>query len=306
MTIGKPGVVIITDDAGTWTAGDAVVDVNGTPYTQSFDTDKDTSMTALAAQLQGDSNVLTAVYNSTAHTITITPNLGKQLFVESDLSGITGTMTFSIATTAQYTDWATGVGVLAEPSSGKKASGWVADEKPPAFWMNWIQNLQMLWHKYFDDYLDQHGYYEYGSFDAVFPNTMFTVEQTVTVRWRKENHSDGRPPIVRIEFPYLVGTSNGVNMYAINCVPAKILPTAACGGFVSKPCVVQDDGDFLAGACRIQAFNSAIDFSLFKLTAVGVGATVEADDSAPTGPEAGYTNSGTKGVQPFCFEYPLI
>jgi len=88
-------VVVVTDDAGTYTAGDIVVTVNGTDVTESFDTDKNTTMTALAASIQALEDVLTAVYASGAHTITITPISGGDLEISVDVSGITGTMTIS-------------------------------------------------------------------------------------------------------------------------------------------------------------------------------------------------------------------
>jgi hypothetical protein len=41
--------------------------------------------------------------------------------------------------------WATDSGVTLEPSEGQKDSGWTAGKKPPARWMNWIQNLNYGW-----------------------------------------------------------------------------------------------------------------------------------------------------------------
>ena len=109
MKIGKPGILIFTDDEGTWTAGDVVYSINGTDYTQSFSSDKDTSMEALAVQLAADANVNTAIYNLGAHTITCTPIIGKQLYGEADVSDVTGTMAaVAITTTPTYPDWCTG------------------------------------------------------------------------------------------------------------------------------------------------------------------------------------------------------
>jgi len=87
--------VVITDDAGTYTAGDIVVTVNGTDVTESFDTDKNTTMTALAASIQALATVSTAAYVAGSHTITIVAANDVDLTVTVDVSGITGTMTIS-------------------------------------------------------------------------------------------------------------------------------------------------------------------------------------------------------------------
>jgi hypothetical protein len=89
---------IITDNAGTFTAGSIVVTVNGTAVTQAYDgSGKDTTMTALAAQIQDLSTVATAVYNSGSHIITITPEANTPLSISVDVSGITGSMTATVA-----------------------------------------------------------------------------------------------------------------------------------------------------------------------------------------------------------------
>lgn len=94
------GTKTITDNAGTWTAGSAKVTVNGTEVTQAFDTDKNTSMTALAAKIAALAPVDTAPYSSGDHTIIMTPNAGYLLAVSWVLTGITGTMTFTLTATA--------------------------------------------------------------------------------------------------------------------------------------------------------------------------------------------------------------
>jgi len=87
---------VITDDAGTYTAGAIVVTVNGVTATAAYTTDKNTTLTALAAAIQALASVATAVYNSGAHTITITAEDNLDLgAVTVDISAITGTMTIS-------------------------------------------------------------------------------------------------------------------------------------------------------------------------------------------------------------------
>lgn len=45
--------------------------------------------------------------------------------------------------------WATDANTTTEPSSGKKAAGFVAGEKPPAKWLNWLFNEIFQWLGYY-------------------------------------------------------------------------------------------------------------------------------------------------------------
>jgi hypothetical protein len=84
---------ILTDDAGTYTAGSFKFTVNGgTEKTVAYNTDKNTTLTAVATALQALDEVATATYVSGTHTITVTPASGYVLGIETDISGITGTM----------------------------------------------------------------------------------------------------------------------------------------------------------------------------------------------------------------------
>jgi hypothetical protein len=90
---------VILDDAGTFTAGDIVTTVNGTAITTTFGTDKDTTMTAHAAAiLAGVTGVSACAYSAGSHTITIQTR-DISLTVETDVSGLTGTMTITSYTT---------------------------------------------------------------------------------------------------------------------------------------------------------------------------------------------------------------
>jgi len=91
------GQKVITDDAGTYTAGNVKATVNGSLIDESYDTDKDTTLTNLAASIQALDDVSTAVYTSGSHTIIITPVSGKVLAVSVDVTGITGTMTMVVS-----------------------------------------------------------------------------------------------------------------------------------------------------------------------------------------------------------------
>lgn len=95
----KSNQTVITDDAGTFTAGSIVTTVNGTAITTAFDTNKDTTLTAHAAAIQaGVANVYSAVYSAGSHTITIKTR-NTDLVVTVDVSGITGNMTISSVVT---------------------------------------------------------------------------------------------------------------------------------------------------------------------------------------------------------------
>jgi hypothetical protein len=92
--------VVVTDSAGTYTAGSIVFTVNGTAITQTYSTDKDTTLTALAAAiLAGVANVSSCVYSNSGHTITIQTR-NTSLTVVTNITGITGTMTLSQANTS--------------------------------------------------------------------------------------------------------------------------------------------------------------------------------------------------------------
>jgi hypothetical protein len=88
-------VVVVTDDGGTWTAGDVVVTINGQSVTTSFTTNKATSMAAVATALQALGFVSTAVYTGGSDIITITATSDVYLAVSVSVAGITGTMTIS-------------------------------------------------------------------------------------------------------------------------------------------------------------------------------------------------------------------
>jgi len=46
--------------------------------------------------------------------------------------------------------WASG-GTTTDPGAGKEATGWVADDRPPANWWNWILNSFGQWVDYFSE-----------------------------------------------------------------------------------------------------------------------------------------------------------
>lgn len=91
--------------SGTYTAGNIVATVNGREYTQAFSTDLDTTITALAVKIAADDDVTTAVYTGATDTLVITPDTGKTIGVNIDISGITGTLDYTLSTTELSEDW---------------------------------------------------------------------------------------------------------------------------------------------------------------------------------------------------------
>lgn len=87
--------VVITDDGGTYTAGNYVVTINGQTLTVAFNTDKATTLGDVATALQALGFVTSATYVGGSNTITIVATADVYLAVSVDLSGITGTMTIS-------------------------------------------------------------------------------------------------------------------------------------------------------------------------------------------------------------------
>jgi hypothetical protein len=111
--------VVITDDGGTWTAGNYVITVNGTVVTVAFTTDKATSMAAVATALQALAFITSASY--TPEAITVVAAADVALVVNSiDLTGITGNMTIS-STVYSMSDAIRGLSVAQakEPGSSR-------------------------------------------------------------------------------------------------------------------------------------------------------------------------------------------
>lgn len=115
--------VVITDDAGTFTAGDIVTTINGTAITTTFGTDKNTTMTAHAAAIQaGVAGVYSAVYSSGSHTITVKSRNTDISACATDVSGITGTMTISSEVATSLDTAAMLVGAAVNPGAIEQVS----------------------------------------------------------------------------------------------------------------------------------------------------------------------------------------
>jgi len=65
------------------------------------------------------------------------------------------------------TDPSSGQPNVVEPSAGKKAGGFIYNEKPPRQYLNWMQRLNSLWIRYLDDGLTNvFSSFHHGSFQG--------------------------------------------------------------------------------------------------------------------------------------------
>ena len=103
-------VCTILDNAGTYTAADITVTVNGTAVLHTWTTSKAADMAALAAAIQALTFIVTAVYDGAAHTIIITAEENIDLVVSVDLTAMTGNMTIT-STLYTVTDTFLGISV---------------------------------------------------------------------------------------------------------------------------------------------------------------------------------------------------
>ena len=88
---------VILDDAGAYTSGTAVVTINGVTVSVTYDTNKATTMAAIATALQALSFVLTATYAGGSNTITII------MQPDVDIYGVTATGFVGGMTITSYT-----------------------------------------------------------------------------------------------------------------------------------------------------------------------------------------------------------
>ncbi len=91
--------------SGTYTAGSITAVANGRTYTQTFSTDLDGTLTAMAVQLAADDDIDTAEYTAGTNTLVITPLAGKAVGVTFGLTGITGTMSYVLTATELADGW---------------------------------------------------------------------------------------------------------------------------------------------------------------------------------------------------------
>ena len=97
-------VVTVIDNGSAWTSGTVKVTINDILFSQAFDTNKATSLTALAALINAGSMVSSAVYTDGSNSIVITPKTGNCLYVIPDYSSAVGGIDISSVKTIDRTD----------------------------------------------------------------------------------------------------------------------------------------------------------------------------------------------------------
>lgn len=150
MGAGKPGIVECVGNDETWEGGTLTITINDVAVDQLFDTDKATSMDAMATAIEAEAGlsdyVESASYDEVSDTLTITPAVGHALDVVVDVSAVSGDFDMEPETTPEYPHWGEpGVAALVAPTEGKKDEGWTFEEKPPCEWQNWFQRTVENW-----------------------------------------------------------------------------------------------------------------------------------------------------------------
>jgi len=100
-------VCTILDDAGTYSSGTFVCTVNGTAISVAYDSDADTTLTAVAAAIQALTFILTAVRSNGDNTIVVTAEENIDLVIGT-ISGLIGGM---VITSQLYTVTDTFLGI---------------------------------------------------------------------------------------------------------------------------------------------------------------------------------------------------
>ncbi len=128
--------------SGTLTAGSIVAVVNGTTYTQAFTTDKDTTLTALAAKIATNGDVQSCSYTALTGVLLVTPKTAKAVGVVLTLS-VTGTLSYVVTATelsetypdalnlinAEQSDWYGIVCATRDPAKQLLISTWAEANK---------------------------------------------------------------------------------------------------------------------------------------------------------------------------------
>jgi len=97
IAIGHRGAnIVITENAGTYTAGTITGTVNGQAISVSYATDKATTLGHLATAIAAVPGIASAVYS--APTLTITPTSGTVASISLVVTAVIGTMTIAFST----------------------------------------------------------------------------------------------------------------------------------------------------------------------------------------------------------------
>ncbi len=122
IALPRPNVVVITEDAGTFTAGNITTVVNGVTVTTAWGVSKAATMTQHAVDIQALAFVLTAVSAAPNLTVTAIPGVGLWQCA-MDFTQVTGTMAAATYVN-QVTDQTAGFALAEAKEYGSARRAW--------------------------------------------------------------------------------------------------------------------------------------------------------------------------------------
>jgi len=222
-----------------------------------------------------------------------------------------------MAEPSKLPEWATDVSAkIVQPAEVKKKAGWV-QEIPPCEWFNWWMNNVYKWILHFKETLvtiasgistntgdidtlktdvgnletavdtleTAVGTVSYGNFDVVFPDTQFTTEQTINIKYKKEVLTGATA--VTLFIPSVIGVSNGATITANGTpIPAAIRPSED-KHIIFPVYSTSSIGKIVVG--------SAGDLAFYAYTVFGEK-NIEAD---------AFSNTGSKGFHATVIQYTV-
>jgi hypothetical protein len=176
---------------------------------------------------------------------------------------------------SDVTDPSSGQPNVVEPSAGKKAGGFIYNEKPPRQYLNWMQRLNALWIRYFDDSITNvFSSFHYGSFQGKVnspsaADIIFDIRYVALWNYR----------VITLEIPIIDLDANKRTTDDLRLIdvaghemPAAIRPNVYPGGtYCSAPgCIDNVTGDvaitFVDPTAPTQLVFYKKDFSYFDKT----------------------------------------
>ncbi len=196
------------------------MEVNGVPITQvPFNTDHDTTIEDLRAEIESSTYVLTAVLTDTGgdnRTIQITPvgmdrNILTAILVDGGATQ-SGARVTGIVDDNDVASPESGQPNTDDPPKAVKTLGWDFKQFPPRQWWNWWKRVESKWFGWLDQELKS------GSFQIGFTGTGFTpgTFTSGTAYWFKHNGA------VTLILPYLSGSYTVDTDMTIGPIPSEL------------------------------------------------------------------------------------
>lgn len=261
------------------------MEVNGVPITQvPFNTDHDTTIEDLRAEIQSSSYVSTAVLTDIGgvnRTIEITPVGADRVILSAILvdggATQTGARVNGIVDDNDVASPESGQLNTDDPPKAVKTLGWDFKQFPPRQWWNWWKRVESKWFGWLDQELKS------GSFQIGFYGTGFTPGSytTGTAYWFKHNGA------VTLMIPYLSGTYTVDTGMGIGPIPSELR--------VKEPDIVLQPEVLLA----VSSPSAGAQIGAMKLTE---NASWPIDPQAPYSGPSGW-GTGTRTIQPTVITY---